>query len=138
MNQLLQKVSIEFKSGYLLLFKKAFFIMTGLPKIPLTSRNDYLIIAAYFIGVLIIGFKTKSDSNSVKDYLIAGRTFDLPFVATIVASLLEVYLEIGEFTFRFGISGYFFTLPYYIFITVFAFFLANKIRRTATFIYDSR
>ncbi|HMQ68545.1 MAG TPA: sodium:solute symporter family protein [Ignavibacteria bacterium] len=105
--------------------------MTDLPKIPLTI-NDYLIIAAYFVGVLIIGFKTKSDSNSVKDYLIAGRTLTLPaFIATIVASFYGGILGIGEFTFRFGISGWLlYALPYYIFITVFAFFLANKIRRT--------
>lgn len=102
-----------------------------LTKIPL-SINDYLIIIAYFIAVLIIGFKTKKSDNSVKDYLIAGRTLTLPaFIATLVSSFYGGVLGIGEFTARFGISGWLlYAFPYYFFITIFAFFLANKIRRT--------
>ena len=51
------------------------------------STNDYLIIIAYFIIVLIIGFKTKKSDSSVKDYIVGGRMLTLPaFVATLVAS----------------------------------------------------
>ncbi|MEO8664591.1 MAG: sodium:solute symporter family protein [Ignavibacteria bacterium] len=102
-----------------------------IPKIPLTI-NDYLIIAAYFIAVLIIGFRTKSSDNSVKDYLIAGRTLTLPaFVATLVSSFYGGVLGIGEFTFRYGVTGWLlYALPYYFFILIFAFFLADKIRKT--------
>lgn len=103
----------------------------SLTKIPL-SLNDYLIILAYFIAVLIIGFKTKKSDNTVKDYIIAGRTLTLPaFIATLVSSFYGGVLGIGEFTARFGISGWLlYAFPFYFFITIFAFFLANKIRRT--------
>ncbi|MEP7146285.1 MAG: hypothetical protein ABI792_04700, partial [bacterium] len=103
----------------------------AIPKIPLTIY-DYLIILTYFLVVLIIGFKTKSSDNSVKDYLIAGRTLTLPaFVATLVSSFYGGVLGIGEFTFRYGISGWMlYALPYYFFIVIFAFFLANKIRKS--------
>ena len=102
-----------------------------IPTISLTLI-DYLIILAYFIAVLIIGFKSKSSENSVSDYLIAGRTLTLPaFVATLVSSFYGGVLGIGEFTFRYGISGWLlYALPYYFFIAIFAFFLANKISKT--------
>ncbi|MBK8552433.1 MAG: sodium:solute symporter family protein [Ignavibacteria bacterium] len=105
-----------------------------LPTITLTL-NDYLIIAGYFVAVLIIGFKTKKSDNTVKDYLVAGRTLTLPaFVATLVSSFYGGVLGIGEFTFNYGISGWLlYAFPFYFFIAVFAFFLADKIRRSHLF-----
>ncbi|MEO6693653.1 MAG: sodium:solute symporter family protein [Ignavibacteria bacterium] len=95
------------------------------------TTNDYLIILAYFVATLVIGLRTKPSENSIKDYLIAGRTLTLPaFVATLVSTFYGGILGIGEFTFNFGISGWFlYAFPYYLFILIFAFFLADKVRK---------
>lgn len=95
------------------------------------TTSDYIIILAYFVATLAIGFRTKSSENSVKDYLIAGRTLTLPaFVATLVSTFYGGILGIGEFTFNYGVSGWFlYAFPYYFFILMFAFFLADKIRK---------
>ncbi|MBS1551858.1 MAG: sodium:solute symporter family protein [Bacteroidetes bacterium] len=97
--------------------------------------NDYLIILAYFVAMLVVGLRTKSTEDSAKDYLIAGRTITLPaFVATLVSTFYGGILGIGEFTFNFGIAGWFlYAFPYYIFILIFAFFIAGKIRKTHLF-----
>jgi SSS family solute:Na+ symporter len=96
------------------------------------STNDYLIIIAYFITVLVIGFKTKTESNSIKDYLVAGRALTLPaFVASLVSTFYGGVLGIGEFTYRFGLSGWFlYAFPYYVFIILFAFYLSDRVRKT--------
>ena len=64
-----------------------------------------------------------------------GRKLTLPaFVATLVSSFYGGILGVGEFTYRYGISSWFLNaLPYYLFITLFAVFLAKKIRRTNLF-----
>ncbi len=105
-----------------------------LPKISL-STNDYLIILGYFAAILIVGFRTKKSDNTVKDYLIAGRTLTLPaFIATLVSSFYGGVLGIGEFTSKFGISGWLlYAFPFYFFIAIFAFFLADKIRKSHLF-----
>src|SRR5690349_1935243 len=93
---------------------------------------DYAVIALYFIAVLVIGFRTKSDDKSNIDYLVAGRTLTLPaFVATLVATFYGGILGVGEFTYRFGISSWFLNaFPYYFFIALFALFLAKRIRKS--------
>ena len=95
------------------------------------TTNDYIIILAYFVATLAIGLWTKSSENSVKEYLIAGRTLTLPaFVATLVSTFYGGILGIGEFTFNYGVSGWFlYAFPYYFFILIFAFFLSDKIRK---------
>ncbi len=96
------------------------------------STNDYLIILAYFVTVLIIGFKTKVESGSVKDYIIAGRTLTLPaFVASLVSTFYGGVLGIGEFTYRFGISGWLmYAFPYYVFVLIFAFYMSDRVRKS--------
>ena len=96
------------------------------------SIIDYLIIILYFLIVLYIGFRTKILKNSGVDYFVAGRNITLPaFVATLVSSFYGGILGIGEFTYRYGISSWFLNaVPYYIFITFFAFFLSKKVRKT--------
>jgi SSS family solute:Na+ symporter len=96
------------------------------------SANDYLIILAYFVAMIVIGLRTKSTENSVKDYLVMGRTITLPaFVATLVSTFYGGVLGIGEFTFNYGVSGWLlYAFPYYFFILIFAFFLAGKIRKS--------
>jgi Na+/proline symporter len=96
---------------------------------------DYLLIALYFLVVLFIGFKTKSADKSNLDYIVAGRQITLPaFVATLVATFYGGILGVGEFTYRFGIAGWFlYALPNYFFIVLFALFLAKRIRKSKMF-----
>ena len=93
---------------------------------------DYIIIILYFLGVLYVGFRTKPTDQSNLEYLVAGRRLTLPaFVATLVSTFYGGILGIGEFTYYFGVSSWFlYAFPYYLFITIFAIFLAKKIRRT--------
>jgi len=95
------------------------------------SIIDYIIIFLYFAGVIYIGFRTKTEDKSKIDYLVAGRTITLPaFVATLVSTFYGGILGIGEFTYRYGISSWVMNaFPYYFFITIFALFLAKKIRK---------
>lgn len=95
------------------------------------SIYDYILIVLFFLGVIYIGFKTKTTDKSNLDYLVAGRSITLPaFVATLVSTFYGGILGIGEFTYRYGISSWVMNaFPYYFFITLFAFFLAKKIRK---------
>jgi solute:Na+ symporter, SSS family len=96
------------------------------------SIYDYLVIGLYFAGVIFIGFRTKKSDNSPLDYLVAGRSLTLPaFVATLVSTFYGGVLGIGEFTYGYGISSWFMNaFPYYVFILIFAFLLAKKIRKS--------
>ncbi|MFA5404139.1 MAG: sodium:solute symporter family protein [Ignavibacteria bacterium] len=95
------------------------------------SIYDYIVIILYFIGVIYIGFRTKTIDKNNFDYLVAGRSITLPaFVATLVSTFYGGILGIGEFTYRYGISSWIMNaFPYYFFITLFALFLAKKIRK---------
>lgn len=97
--------------------------------------GDYLLIILYFVTAVWIGFRSGRNDKSEADYLVMGRRLTLPvFVATLVSSFYGGILGVGEFTYRFGISSWFLNaFPYYIFITLFAVFLAKKIRRTNFF-----
>lgn len=95
------------------------------------SIYDYILIVLYFIGVIYIGLKTKTIDKNNFDYLVAGRSITLPaFVATLVSTFYGGILGIGEFTYRYGISSWIMNaFPYYFFITIFALFLAKKVRK---------
>ena len=95
------------------------------------SIFDYILIFIYFAIVLFIGFRTKATDSTNFDYLVAGRRLTLPvFVATLVSTFYGGILGIGEFTYRFGISSWIMNaFPYYFFITVFALFLAKRVRK---------
>ncbi len=97
--------------------------------------GDYLLIILYFVAAVWIGFRSGRNDKSEADYLVMGRRLTLPaFVATLVSSFYGGILGVGEFTYRYGISSWFLNaFPYYIFITLFAVFLAKKIRRTNLF-----
>jgi SSS family solute:Na+ symporter len=99
------------------------------------SIFDYLLIILYFAVVLFIGFKTRSSDKSALDYLAAGRKLTLPaFVATLVSTFYGGVLGIGEFTYNYGVSSWFLNaFPYYVFIFIFAVFLAKRIRRAKLF-----
>jgi solute:Na+ symporter, SSS family len=95
------------------------------------SIYDYILIVLYFLGVIYIGYRTKKSDKNNFDYLVAGRSITLPaFVATLVSSFYGGILGIGEFTYRYGVSSWVMNaFPYYFFITIFALFLAKKIRK---------
>lgn len=97
--------------------------------------GDYILIILYFISAVWIGIRSGKKDNTEVDYLVMGRRLSLPaFVATLVSSFYGGILGVGEFTYRYGISSWFLNaLPYYVFITLFAVFLAKKIRKTNLF-----
>jgi SSS family solute:Na+ symporter len=93
---------------------------------------DVAIIFGYFALVLIIGFFVRKRSKTLDDYFLAGRRLTLPiFIATLVSTWYGGLLGVGELSYRYGIvnwvtQGFF----WYIVYLFFAFFLANKIRKT--------
>ena len=98
---------------------------------------DSLVIIAYFLILLLLGYKAykSTDQKSDKDFILANRSLSLPaFVATLVTTWYGGILGIGEFTYLYGISSWVvFGLPYYIFALFFAFFLAKKVRQEKQF-----
>lgn len=93
---------------------------------------DYLIIVAYLVALVVIGFTRRAKRNeSAAGYILGGRTLTLPaFVATLVSTWYGGILGVGEYSFRFGVSNWLvFGLPYYLAALLFALFLAKKARR---------
>ncbi len=93
---------------------------------------DYIIIAAYLVVLLGLGFWKRSvKDESAGGFILAGRTLTLPaFVATLVSTWYGGILGVGEFSYQYGLSNWFvFGLPYYIAALIFALFLAGKARR---------
>lgn len=97
--------------------------------------GDYLLIILYFFTAVWIGFRSGKKDNTEVDYLVMGRRLTLPaFVATLVASFYGGILGVGEFTYKYGVSSWFLNaFPYYVFITIFAIFLAKRIRKSNFF-----
>ena len=94
------------------------------------SYYDLLIIIGYFIILIIIGFfRTHNSRVSQNDYILQGRKLSLPgFIATLVSTWYGAILGIGENTYLYGIQTWFiFAFPYYIFATVYAIWISEKI-----------
>lgn len=95
---------------------------------------DYLVIAAYFLIVQIIGFAASrinsSKMSSEKEFILAGRKLTLPlFVATLVATWYGSILGVGEFIYKSGIGGWVcFGLAYYIPAAIYGWLLAKRVR----------
>ena len=85
-------------------------------------------IIFYFLIIFIIGIY-KSKYINDKDYLYASRSLTLtPFIATIVTTWYGGILEIGRFSYEYGISTWFiFGLFYYIAAIVFALYIGPKL-----------
>ncbi len=100
------------------------------------SSVDLGIVLLYFVAVIALGLyskRNKSKQNNTKtDFLLAGRHLTLPlFVATLVATWYGLILGVGEFVYAQGIVAWVcLALPYYIAATIFALFVAGKIRRS--------
>ncbi len=101
---------------------------------PSLATIDVLLIAGYFITLLWVGFRSRSDSASTSDdFMLAGRTITLPaFVATLVSTWYGGILGIGEFSWQYGLSNWLvFGVPYYVFALFFSLALAKRVRATA-------
>lgn len=97
------------------------------------SVADKILILAYFVAVLAIGFfSARKSATGASEFLLAGRSLTLPvFVMTLVSTWYGGILGVGEFSYRYGISNWVVQgIPYYIFAAVFAFLLAKKVRAT--------
>ncbi len=96
------------------------------------SVIDYSIIIIYFITLFGIGYFVKRKVHDLNDYFLAGRRLTLPiFVATLVSTWYGGLLGVGELSFNYGLvnwltQGFFWYLVY----LFFAFFMANKIRKS--------
>ncbi|MEW5924353.1 MAG: sodium:solute symporter family protein [Candidatus Zixiibacteriota bacterium] len=96
------------------------------------SVIDYIIIIAYLVALVIIGFTRRSGrEESAAGFILGGRMLTLPaFVATLVSTWYGGILGVGEYSYRFGISNWLvFGVPYYIAALLFALFLAKKARK---------
>ncbi len=99
---------------------------------------DILLIAAYFAGVLWVGFRAKRRAANepaaagAADFMLAGRTLTLPmFVATLVSTWYGGILGTGEFSYSYGVASWvMFGAPYYLFALIFALFMASRVRAT--------
>ncbi|MFH1525447.1 MAG: sodium:solute symporter family protein [Bacteroidota bacterium] len=100
------------------------------------SNLDIIIISAFFLLVLVVGFipRLKSKSNE-EEFLLSGRSIGLfVFVLTNVATWYGGILGIGEFTYQHGLVSWLTQgLPYYIFAIIFALLFAEKIRDSQLF-----
>jgi SSS family solute:Na+ symporter len=97
------------------------------------SAIDLGIILFYLVGLLVVGFLRRSGKNTtVVDFIVGGRELTVPaFVATLVSTWYGGILGVGEYTFRYGISNWLvFGVPYYLAAILFAYFLADKARKT--------
>ncbi|MBN1449112.1 MAG: sodium:solute symporter family protein [Bacteroidetes bacterium] len=100
------------------------------------SPADWLIVAAYLLFLLFLGFRGSALSRGTQEeYILGGRMLTLPgFVAALVSTWYGGILGVGEFSYLYGIANWFvFGLPYYIFAMVFAVFFARKVRDTGLY-----
>ncbi|MFH1017282.1 MAG: sodium:solute symporter family protein [Pseudomonadota bacterium] len=96
------------------------------------SPIDQVIIVGYFLVVIAIGLLSTRRKPNALEFLLAGRTLTLPvFVMTLVSSWYGGILGVGEFSYLYGFSNWIIQgFPYYFFAALFAFILAEKVRRT--------
>ena len=92
---------------------------------------DWSIIFLYLLFLIWIGIKNStSPSFSQSKFILSNRKLSLVgFIATLVTTWYGAILGIGENTYLYGIQTWFiFSFPYYIFATIYAFFVAPRIR----------
>mgnify|MGYP003691100311 CR=1 FL=1 len=92
---------------------------------------DWLPIFFYLFFLIWVGIiNRKSKTLSENTFILSNRKLSLfSFIATLVTTWYGAILGIGENTYLYGIQTWFiFSFPYYIFATIYAFFIAPKIR----------
>lgn len=100
-------------------------------RLTLTTA-DILVIAAILLVTVWTSHRRSAKSSDAIDYLLAGRTLTLPFfVASLVATWYGAVLGSGEFVVRTGLTMILcFGVPYYLAATVYAIWLAKRIRQS--------
>ncbi len=92
---------------------------------------DWLPILFYLFFLIWVGIiNKKSHSLSENTFILSNRKLSLfSFIATLVTTWYGAILGIGENTYLYGIQTWFiFSFPYYIFASIYAFFIAPEIR----------
>ena len=92
---------------------------------------DWLPILFYLSFLIWVGIiNKKSQSLSENTFILSNRKLSLfSFIATLVTTWYGAILGIGENTYLYGIQTWFiFSFPYYVFASIYAFYIAPKIR----------
>ena len=91
---------------------------------------DYLAVGLFVCALLFLGFSAKLRSNTVLQFLAAGRQLSLPlFVASLVSMWYGEILGSSESASAYGIGAWIlFGVPYYIFAILYAVFFVGKVR----------
>ena len=99
------------------------------------SALDWIPLGIYPLMLMYLGIRARRKKADQEEFLLSGRSLTLPaFVATLVTTWYGGILGVGEFTYTYGVSVWFvFGLPYYIFALLFAFVLAERIRKAGVF-----
>ncbi|GJQ64495.1 MAG: sodium:solute symporter [Melioribacteraceae bacterium] len=98
------------------------------------ANLDFIVIVLFFVVIVSAGFYAgRNTTDNQEDYILSGRKLGLfLFVLTNVATWYGGILGVGEFTYYYGIFSWVTQgLPYYIFAILFAFFFAEKIRKSS-------
>lgn len=94
---------------------------------------DYAIVFGYLIFLIIAGLLKRSGGDaSAESFIVGGRRLTLPaFVASLVSTWYGGILGVGEYSYLYGLSNWLvFGVPYYIAALIFAFFIAERARRS--------
>ena len=93
---------------------------------------DYAVIFTYFVMLFVLGFFIKRKIHNLNDYFLAGRRLTLPiFVITLVSTWYGGILGVSEFSYSYGLGNLLTQgIFWYIVYIFFAFFLANRIRKS--------
>jgi SSS family solute:Na+ symporter len=91
---------------------------------------DTVVVLVFVAAILLLGFSARLRSNTVLQYLAAGRALSLPaFVATLVSTWYGGILGICESVSYFGIGTWVMLgVPYYVFAILYAFVFAKRVR----------
>ena len=86
------------------------------------------ILLAYFLIILFVGFRTKTNNN-IKDFIYAGRRLTaLPLTLTLVTTWYGAISSVGQEIFYNGISTWlYFGVTYYIAAYIYSEFISDKI-----------
>lgn len=95
------------------------------------SLGDNVVLFLFFAVIVGIGSRFVHKTGKILDFLVGGRTITLPvFVLTLFSTWYGGILGVGEFGFTYGISSWILQgVPYYIFASIFAVFIAKRARK---------
>lgn len=92
---------------------------------------DFAVLAVFCAGLLALGFSARLRSNSILQFLAAGRALSMPvYVASLVSLWYGDVLGTGEAVPSFGIGTWvLFGVPYYVFAVLYALYFAKRVRQ---------